>query len=90
MFGSDEYKEVSVPAGDYVIGEDIPAGIYSLESALAMIEVYPDASKDIMSIVVSHSISTDEPVGKIELLDGYVISISFGSIVFKTYTGLGF
>lgn len=91
LFASDEYKDVPVPAGDYVIGEDIPAGTYSLDSdGYAMISVYADASKDLMGMDACHSVGGGETVGKIELKDGQVIEIQMGSIIFKTYTGLGF
>ena len=93
IFGSDAYKNVSVPAGDYVVGVDIPAGIYSLEAAngsYAMISVYADSSKDIMSMGACHSVGGGETVGKIEFKDGQIVEIQMGSIVFKTYAGLGF
>lgn len=91
IFGSEEYKEVSVPAGDYVIGEDIPAGTYSLDcNSVAMIEVYSDTSRDFMSMLACHPVGDGETVGKIELIDGQAVSITLGSIIFKTYTGLGF
>lgn len=91
IFGSEEYKEVSVPAGDYVIGEDIPAGVYSLDcKSMAMFEVYSNASKDFMSMVACHTVGGGETVGKIELIDGQTVSITVGSVIFKTYTGLGF
>lgn len=91
IFSSDEYKEVAVPAGDYVVGEDIPAGTYSLDSeGYGMISVYSDASKDIMGMSACHSVGGGETVGKIELKDGQVVEIQMASIIFKTYAGLGF
>lgn len=92
LFASDEYKNVPVPAGDYVIGEDIPAGVYTLEcdGGYAMITVYSNASKDLMSMGACHSVGGGETVGKIELKEGQIIEIEMGTITFKTYTGLGF
>lgn len=93
IFGSDAYKNVPVPAGDYVIGVDIPAGTYTLEAhgdSYAMITVYADANKDIMGMGACHSVGGGETVGKIEFKDGEVVEIQMGSIVFKTYAGLGF
>lgn len=91
IFASDEYKNVSVPAGEYVIGEDIPAGTYTLDSdGMAMISVYSDASKNIMGMVAAHTVGNGETVGKIELKEGNVVEIQFTSIIFKTYAGLGF
>lgn len=91
IFGSDAYKNVAVPAGDYVVGEDIPAGTYTLESeGYGMISVYADASKDIMGMKACHSVGGGETVGKIELVDGQLVEIQMASIIFKTYAGLGF
>lgn len=82
----DEFKEVTVPAGDYTIGKDIPAGTYSLS--------LPSGSFGSMITVNSlekfHSLTGSQGVGKIELKDGDEISITAGSIVFAPFIGLGF
>lgn len=86
IMSRDEFKEVTVPAGDYVIGQDIPAGTYSLSlpsgSLASMITVN--------SIEKFHSLTGSQGVGKIELKDGDDISITAGPIVFAPYIGLGF
>ena len=82
-----EFKEVTVPTGSYKVGEDIPAGNYSLSfssgtfGSMIQINDYQDV----------YSVSSSDPVvGKVTLKDGDSIKISMGSIVFKPYVGLGF
>lgn len=90
LFGSDEYKEVSVPQGTYTVGTDIPAGTYSLSSELSMMQITTDDSGSIESMVAVYSITSDSPVAKAELGDGYIVTISGKNVTFTTYTGLGF
>lgn len=82
-----EFKEVTVPTGTYTVGEDIPAGTYSLGLASgtfgSMIKV--NGFQDAYAVT-----STDQNVGKIVLKDGDSVDISMGSVVFKPYVGLGF
>lgn len=82
-----EFKEVTVPTGSYKVGEDIPAGTYSLGLANgtfgSMIQV--NGFQDTYSFT-----STDQTVGKMILKDGDSVDISIGSVVFKPYVGLGF
>lgn len=82
-----EFKEVTVPTGNYTVGEDIPAGTYSLGLASgtfgSMIQI-----NDYQGV---YSVSSSDPaVGKVALKDGDSIKITMGSMVFKPYVGLGF
>lgn len=94
LFGSDEYKSVSVPQGIYTVGEDIPAGTYSLsvsaEAYSAYIEVYSAMPLDYENRVCDYRISPSEPVAKITFEDGQIIQVESSNITFETYTGLGF
>ena len=91
LFGSDEYKEVTVPQGNYTVGVDIPAGAYSLSvSSFATCTIYEDSSADFDKLVGMYALSADSPVAKLERTDGQYVELSGGSVVFKTYTGLGF
>lgn len=91
LFGSDQYKDVSVPQGVYIVGVDIPAGTYSFSSTeFAAIEIFSDESCSIQSYVAVYSVSADNPVAKFELKDGYAVEIQYAPILFTTYTGLGF
>ncbi len=89
---SDEWKEVTVPVGTYVIGEDIPAGNYTvvydggMQACLYITspnERYKDAH-------LLGDIWESYTIGKLSLSDGQVLEITYGSVVFSPYTGLGF
>ena len=82
-------KEVTVPPGRYKVGEDIPAGIYALSAAgkvMSMVTTYT-ASGDYGLI---YNVTSDSPVGKLELADGQEIEISVEPVTFSVYKGIGF
>lgn len=81
-------KEVIVPPGTYTIGVDIPAGDYSFrcDDRIAGIDIESAQGK----FVTGHSLTKGETVGKQPLEDGQTIEISYGSVVFMPYRGLGF
>lgn len=80
-------KEVTVPAGTYIIGEDIPAGNYTFYCADDLVQVEITGSK---GVYVGHVLMKDEVVGKQPLEAGWTIKISYGSLIFTPYAGLGF
>ena len=63
-----EWKEVEVPAGQYTVGIDIPAGIYSMKPKRKYDTVYfrwyPNPDNDAWKYLRS------EDIGKFELYDG--------------------
>lgn len=84
-------KEVTVPVGQYIVGIDIPEGIYTITSTatdygFSAVHVF-NQKRD---IVLWETISEGEQIGKIELLYGYQIEISSVPVIFTTYKGLGF
>ena len=82
-----EFKEVTVPTGSYVVGSDIPAGTYSLGLASGTF----GSMIRINDFQEAYTVSSSDPsIGKVTLKDGDSVDISMGSIVFKTYVGLGF
>ena len=81
-------KEVIVPPGTYTIGVDIPAGDYSFRCDDRMAGIDIESAKG--KFVTGHSLTKGETVGKQPLEDGQTIEISYGSIVFMPYRGLGF
>lgn len=83
-----EWKEVSVPAGNYIIGEDIPAGTYSIEGAdaLAVIESTKPGSR--MSEFY-YMLDRGEVVGKVELTEGCSLRLN-GAVIFRPPVSLGF
>lgn len=92
IMSRDDYKEVNVPAGTYMVGDQIPAGEYTIttSSAAAMIIVYGKGGKEAFDIAGSYSISPSESVGRLVLTDGQTVELSFGGVVFAPYAGLGF
>ena len=82
----EEYIQATVPAGSYIVGEDIPSGSYSLsigEGAFMAVVIVNEHK-------TMHTLSSDSSVGKINLLEGDSVDITGGSVIFKKYTGLGF
>ena len=79
--------EVVVPMGEYIVGEDIPAGTYTLTAYgnLTDIEVYSNGK-----CIHDHCLTSSEQVGKLPLEDGQVVRIKYGSMIFAPYKGLGF
>ena len=83
-----EWKEVTVPPGIYVIGEDIPVGSYSLEcvdhNSIIETNKIGSARSDFYNVL-----GNGETVGKVELKEGYTIRIS-GTVIFRPPVLLGF
>ncbi len=95
LWASDEWQEVTVPAGVYEIGIDIPAGQWTITAAdhgywlnCKELDEYGDGKKDIHS---SSSMKPGECVNW-NLIDGTYLEINGCSVVFTPYIGadLGF
>lgn len=86
-------KKVEVPQGRYIVGEDIPAGTYTLKpkpNGFAVIEVWKNASSKYNMFYESVSDYDKEYIGKLQLVEGNIVEITYGSFVFSPYQGLGF
>lgn len=83
-----EWKEVEVPAGKWIIGEDIPEGSYSVTPVKnsSVINVYGNNSYGIPDLIY---LSDGETYGKLVLKDGMEIDIS-SPVIFAPVKGLGF
>lgn len=84
-------KSVSVPAGKYIIGVDIPAGTYTLTfkgNYSTVISIY-SWNGDILDYYL-FMVGGSDTVGKIELQEGQQIEIATEPIIFSPYKGLGF
>lgn len=81
-------REVSVPPGKYLIGEDIPANTYTIlpHSFGAVVTHYDSSGERIQWF----GVGSDTPVGKIVVEDGQILEIKSGTVIFKLYEGLGF
>ena len=83
-----EFKSVKVPTGEWIIGEDIPEGYYSVTAieAFTIIEAAPDGSQldDFY-----HILQADESVGKVFFRAGSIFKTS-SPVILATPKGLGF
>ena len=84
-------KKVKVPTGTYIVGQDIPAGDYTIRptGSLLRVEIYEDEVK-LINRVGSFSVNQEEIIGKISLKDGQIVEITLGGSTFEKYAGLGF
>ena len=83
LMARGEMKSANVPAGEYTVGEDIPAGSYSITTDQIIVTVIINEYEGM------YVVSPDSPVGKITLKDGDKFQIS-GNIVLEKYAGLSF
>ncbi len=83
-----DFNQVKVPAGIYKVGEDIPAGTYTLlcDEDYTVITVKDSKGNYTEKM---YAIEQNEQIGKLELLNGESIEI-LSSVVFMPYVGLGF
>lgn len=84
-----EWKEVTVPSGQWVVGEDIPAGFYSISPSGkgGYIRVRNESGK----LLLSQGIRKESDVfAKYELKDGYTIEVEDGSLIFAPAKTLEF
>jgi len=80
---------VTVQPGQYRIGADIPAGVYTItpNGYTSMLTIY-DADG---MLVTMYSVGNGTSVGRLELADGQRVDIVGDSVTFKPYAGgLGF
>ena len=87
-----EWREVTVPSGEWVVGKDIPAGEYSVSSGSggAYINVTRPKGKSYDLIVNQGVTSTDNAIGRVNLKDGDVVTVKHGSLIFAPPISLGF
>lgn len=84
-----EWKEVKVPSGTWIVGEDIPAGFYSIspKELGAYLRIRDAKGK----IAISGGIRHDEDlIAKYELKEGYTVEIEDGALYFAPAQSLGF
>ena len=83
-----EIKRVTVPVGDYIVGEDIPAGSYTLNaSKYSVLRVYKNQNAS----YYDDSYEVEKPtyiVGKVNLKDGMMVQVAYAPIDFSTYNGI--
>lgn len=90
-----EWKSVEVPQGHWRVGEDIPAGTYSIratEKSSAYLRVWGAEYEDWQTnggLIFNDTIRKGETIGKIELKEGWLIDID-DTVYFEPPKGLGF
>lgn len=86
--GRPEWKQVTVPAGQWIIGEDIPAGYYSITALdkIAIVEAAPSGSPH---DDFYHVISAGGNVGKVLFVEGSIFKTN-APIILAPPLGLDF
>lgn len=90
LFSQQLVEGVNVPPGQYIIGEDIPAGTYRIEitGGTGFYDVYEkEGGRTILTGLTGKSYDVLE-IGKITLEDGNVLALYNSTFVFFPYTGL--
>ena len=84
-------KKVKVPTGTYIVGQDIPAGDYTIRptGTFLRVDIYEGEVK-LGNRTGIFSANQEEIIGKISLKEGQIVEISFGGSTFEKYAGLGF
>ena len=82
-----EWKEVEVPSGIWTVGEDIPAGVYSITpvGSSANFACYDENGR----LQVNLLCLGGKPIGKVELLEGWTVKPS-KPVIFAPPITLGF
>lgn len=81
-----EWKEVTIPSGDWVVGVDIPAGYYSIRPVTyGYIRIMDEKG----SLFYNDAMKEGDYVGKIYLKQGYTIRCE-DAFIFAPSKGLGF
>lgn len=102
MWECEEWQEVTVPQGTWLVGEDIPAGHWTIlpcEGYVCLVkvgDVLEENKKDISHKSTNYSlefIGSGKPSFSIELFEGDYVEVEQGDAVFTPYSGkpsLGF
>lgn len=84
IMGRPEWGYVLVPAGEYIVGEHIPASVYSMRPAGVICIIAVNEREE------NYSVNQGQTIGQIELEDGDVVEIGSGGMYFMPFVGLGF
>ena len=92
----NEWKEVTAPVGIWKVGEDIPAGSYSIRASGSMIGnvvLWRGEQNDYKSGVILNEMFIDDEntlIGKVIMSDGNTLEISGCPVILSPVVGLGF
>ena len=82
-------KSATLYAGVYVIGEDIPAGVYSIETLKGVADhlyIYDETGRQVASYAIGTA-SDRSPIGRVELKEHYTIEFDSCTILITVYAG---
>ena len=90
-----EWKQVTVPVGQFEVGKDIPAGEYSVttNASISGITVWGASVKDYSTnggMIYTNVVKPDEPISKLSLETGWVVEIIYDPVIFSPPTSLEF
>ena len=81
-----EWKEVTIPAGDWIVGVDIPEGKYSIRPVThGYIKIVDNKG----SLFFNEAMDENETVGKLDLKTAYTVSLR-SEFIFSPAIGLDF
>lgn len=92
----NEWKEVTAPVGIWKVGEDIPAGSYSIRASGSMfgnVVLWRGEQNDYKSGVILNEMFIDDEntlIGKVIMSDGNTLEISGCPVILSPVVGLGF
>lgn len=93
IWASDGWQEVEVPAGAYVIGEDIPAGKWNISAKgiIGTMTLYPDKSdydNQTYNFITMQMLQQDDTYN-LTVSEGQCVVLDSSTFIFKPYTGAG-
>lgn len=86
IMSRQEWKEVEVPAGSWMVGEDIPAGTYSVRPREYSLTIWYQRENGVKNY---YMVTEGDVVGKITFIEGTEIELSSPAIFAPPVT-LGF
>lgn len=86
LWNSDGWKEVTVPVGVYKVGEEIPAGKWTIKRSVDQYTYFRVGEKFENGKVSRYAFTTDlESEANLTLVEGTYIEISYFPVVFTPY-----
>ena len=91
IMSREEWKEATIPAGEWIIGEDIPEGAYSMAAPkhMCIVTIWKDKNRNIGDLVREFIIYEDDPIAKITLQNDWFVVLS-QSVILSPPKGIEF
>lgn len=89
LWASDGWQTVDVPAGSYIIGDDIPAGRWTITGHSNYVEIYRNEAEYQNKKRFVYEYLSDGETYNATLENGQYLCISMGNCSFSPYTGAG-